>query len=132
MNQNKFEEALQLVQTLEHQEGLTPEENLTCLILKSQIMTKKGEIPQSLEIAEAAFNLSESVGNPLLKVEAIIAKAEALRFWPTTSSPSKIKPASTRTQFSSAMLLQSPQRDLCKCEWPTKQDRQSHCLLHGP
>lgn len=80
LDQNKFEEALQLVQTLERQEGLTPEEKLTCLILKSQILIKKGEIPQSLEIAEAAFSLSQSVGNPLLKVDTINAKAEALRF----------------------------------------------------
>ncbi|MFW9917144.1 MAG: hypothetical protein ACFFGZ_16175, partial [Candidatus Thorarchaeota archaeon] len=79
LDQNKFEEALQLVQTLEHQEDLTLEEQLTCLILKSQILIKKGEVPQSLEIAEAAFKLSESVRNPLLQVDAINALAEALR-----------------------------------------------------
>jgi tetratricopeptide (TPR) repeat protein len=78
ISQTRFDEALQIVQHLEKEESLSPEDHLTCLLYKTQIFTGKGEFEKGFRLAENFFVKSQELGNPLREIDALIAQADAL------------------------------------------------------
>jgi tetratricopeptide (TPR) repeat protein len=63
---------------MEKMENLSPDDNLTCLLLRIQILLGKGEYEKSLSLAGTAYAKSQEIGNSLREIDAITAQAEAL------------------------------------------------------
>ena len=75
-----FKEALQAVETLEHRDDLSPSDRLTCHLLKSRLLNTLGRYEETLRLTETILKESQSWKTRLHKVDALIARAEALGF----------------------------------------------------
>jgi len=78
LTQMKYNQALQILESIEKKETLTQDDLLTCQILKSQIMTGKGVLEEGRRLAEAALTESQRQRKTLHEVDARIALAAAL------------------------------------------------------
>ncbi|MFQ5981127.1 MAG: tetratricopeptide repeat protein [Candidatus Heimdallarchaeota archaeon] len=78
LDQSRFEEALQIVNRFVTLEDLESTDQLAAKILKSQILSTKGDTPNALQLAEAAIKESKDLANSLQEVDACTAKAMAL------------------------------------------------------
>ena len=78
LSQTKYEEAQQIVQQMEQMENLPPDDNLRCLLYKTQILIGKGEYEKALNLAETVLIESRELGNLLLETDALIVQADAL------------------------------------------------------
>ncbi|MFX0114221.1 MAG: tetratricopeptide repeat protein [Candidatus Hodarchaeota archaeon] len=65
--QNSFDEALQLVETLDHRIKLDEEEQVKCKLLKSQILAKKGieeaDLDRASDYLQQSMELKEELGD---------------------------------------------------------------------
>ena len=75
-----FKEALQAVETLEHQDDLSPPDRLTCHLLKGRLMNNLGRYEETLRLTEAIIRESQRQRKRLHRVDALIARTEALGF----------------------------------------------------
>ncbi|MFX0061817.1 MAG: hypothetical protein ACFFC7_06485 [Candidatus Hermodarchaeota archaeon] len=66
IDRGKFNEAMQVIETLEKKDDLTPEEQLTWQLFKSQILSKTGETTKGLELADKTLLAAQGRGNQLL------------------------------------------------------------------
>lgn len=78
LNQAQFDDASQIVESLEEREDLTPKGRLKCQLLRSQILAGKGDCKESIKLAETALTTSQKLGWPLQEVDAYIVIALAL------------------------------------------------------
>ncbi len=78
LTQMKYNQALPIVERIEKKETLTPDDLLTCQILKSQILTGKGVYEEGRRLAEGALTESQRQRKTLHEVDACIALAAAL------------------------------------------------------
>ncbi|MCK4566521.1 MAG: tetratricopeptide repeat protein, partial [Candidatus Thorarchaeota archaeon] len=78
MNKGKFSEALQLVETFDGRNDLTPNDQLAYLLLRSTILSKLGHYKDALEIAERAKEESQRLEAPLQIVDALIVASDVL------------------------------------------------------
>ncbi len=70
----QYEEALQKVEALEKVTGLTDDEYLSYLLLKSEILYLIGEYDQALNIANQSFQESEKLDKPLRVIDSVLIK----------------------------------------------------------
>lgn len=78
LDQSRFDDALRIVNGLLTMKDLESAEQLAAKILKSQILSTKGDTQKALQLAETAIKESKEFVNPLQEVDASIAKAMAL------------------------------------------------------
>lgn len=78
LTQMKYNQALEIVESIEKKEILTQDDLLTCQILKSQILTGKGVFEEGRRLAEAALTESQRQRKTLHEVDARIALAAAI------------------------------------------------------
>jgi tetratricopeptide (TPR) repeat protein len=76
--QTQFDNALQIVESIEEREDLTPKIRLKCQILRSKILAGKGDCKESIKLAETVLTASQRLGWPLQEVDAYIVMAGAL------------------------------------------------------
>ncbi|MFX1250889.1 MAG: tetratricopeptide repeat protein [Promethearchaeota archaeon] len=74
----QYDSALQIVETLEKRETLTPGERVVCQIFKGNLMNKLGQYKDALKLAERSFQEIQGLRTPLQEVDALIVKIEAL------------------------------------------------------
>ncbi|MFX0091664.1 MAG: tetratricopeptide repeat protein [Candidatus Hodarchaeota archaeon] len=98
--EGKFNQAYQIVESFEKKKGITPVDRLTFLLLKSQILIRKGDFQDALRVAEDALTKSRRLTKPLQEVDAFIAKVEALWYLESyDDSLAVIKQAESRLQI---------------------------------
>jgi tetratricopeptide (TPR) repeat protein len=78
LSKGRFNEALQIVDTLEKNENLSDANQLRCQLFKSQILTRIGCFEEGLKIAEKVLKECQDQNLPILMMDASIATAEAL------------------------------------------------------
>lgn len=78
LNQSRFDEALEIVKIVVNTEELENKEQLAAQILKSRILSIKGDVQDGLQLAEAALEESKKLASPLQEVDARITIAMAL------------------------------------------------------
>ncbi|MFX0185198.1 MAG: tetratricopeptide repeat protein [Candidatus Hodarchaeota archaeon] len=78
LTQMKYNQALQIIESIEQKETLTQDDLLTCQILKSRILTGKGVYEEGRRLAEAALTESQRQKKTLHEIDAHIALAAAL------------------------------------------------------
>ncbi|MFX0075019.1 MAG: tetratricopeptide repeat protein [Candidatus Hermodarchaeota archaeon] len=71
-------EALNAVKEFEQKEDLTPENRLSCYLLKTNLYYELGEYTDALKLADQACDISEELGNKPLLVDSYISKAWVL------------------------------------------------------
>ncbi|MFX0183639.1 MAG: tetratricopeptide repeat protein [Candidatus Hodarchaeota archaeon] len=79
MNKGKYKDALELVRTLDTQEGVSVDDHLACLLLECRIRIKLEEMETALTLIEEVQQTSYDRKNVLLVVEALNNKATI--FW---------------------------------------------------
>ncbi len=76
--QGLYFKALDALDDFEQIEDLTPKDQLSCHILKSNIYYELGEFTDALKLAEQACSMSQELGNKPLLIDSYITKAWAL------------------------------------------------------
>jgi tetratricopeptide (TPR) repeat protein len=76
----KFKEACDLVEKTSSNNGLTKEDQIKCLLLKSEIKYHLGKYSRSLQLAEKALKASELLKNTILIIKALYHKSAAFLF----------------------------------------------------
>ncbi len=76
--QTQFDNALQIVESIEERKDLTPKVRLKCQILRSKILAGKGNCKESIKLAETVLTVSQRLGWPLQEVDAYVIMAGAL------------------------------------------------------
>ncbi|MFW9992106.1 MAG: tetratricopeptide repeat protein [Candidatus Odinarchaeota archaeon] len=74
----ELEEALDAIVKLENEDSLDETNKIKVQILKSEVLTQRGTLEESLKLAEQAMRESQRLGIPLLAVDAIISLSTAL------------------------------------------------------
>ncbi len=78
MFQGQYDEALKFAKNIERKNALNEEEELSITLLQSEILGRKENYKDALQLAEQALTWSRSLGNPLQEVDAYIAMARPL------------------------------------------------------
>ena len=78
MNAGKFNEALQLVETIEERSDLTSNDQIACHLLRSALLSKLGQLEDALEIANGAIEESQKLESHLQMVDALLIVSEIL------------------------------------------------------
>ncbi|MFX1255862.1 MAG: tetratricopeptide repeat protein [Promethearchaeota archaeon] len=78
LNESKFDEALQIVLALEKQVPMPLNDQLTYLILKSNLMNRLGSYEEAINLANEAYQLSQELKNPLNQIDALYNLIEGL------------------------------------------------------
>ncbi len=78
MNEGKFNEALQLVETIEARNDLTSNDQLACHLLRSALLSKLGHLEDALEIAKGAVEESQKLESHFQMVDALVIVSEIL------------------------------------------------------
>lgn len=79
MHQGNLLDALSEVEQLEQRFGITDSEQIQCQLLRINILIKLGKIKRSLTLANNVLHKSETLGNQLQIIDAIIGQVEA--YW---------------------------------------------------
>ncbi|MFX0092060.1 MAG: tetratricopeptide repeat protein [Candidatus Hodarchaeota archaeon] len=77
ISEGKYDEALQILESLEKQENSSSNEQLLCYLLKGALLNKTGRYEESLKLAENALKESLKLKKDLWAVDAIISILEA-------------------------------------------------------
>ncbi|MFX1534732.1 MAG: tetratricopeptide repeat protein [Promethearchaeota archaeon] len=75
--EGKFNEALQIVNTVEKDNTLTTDDRLTCQLLKGTLLNKQGKFEEALQIANKVLQESQSLGKALQTIDAVFIMADA-------------------------------------------------------
>jgi len=75
MDQAKFGEALEIIENLEIDESIQPEEKLSALLIKARIYHYTSQYENCVNISEFAYQMSQDLGLASESIEAIIEKA---------------------------------------------------------
>ncbi len=75
----KFNEALEVVKTIEKMENISPTDQLIYYLLKSNIMNNLGHFEEGLTLAEAAYKDGRRMRKRHLRVDALITMIDSLR-----------------------------------------------------
>ncbi|MFX0095146.1 MAG: tetratricopeptide repeat protein [Candidatus Hodarchaeota archaeon] len=78
LDEGKFREALQIVETIEQRDALSTHNHLLCQVLKSNLMNKMGHFDRALKLTEQILEEIQDRKLHLLKIDALIVKAEGL------------------------------------------------------
>ncbi|MFQ5981226.1 MAG: tetratricopeptide repeat protein [Candidatus Heimdallarchaeota archaeon] len=78
MTEGKVDEARPLIEALEKEEGLLPDDRLTWQLLKSQLLITTGDYEASQQLANKVWQGSQDRGKFLQAADACIVMAEAL------------------------------------------------------
>ncbi|MFW9826544.1 MAG: tetratricopeptide repeat protein [Candidatus Thorarchaeota archaeon] len=77
-NTGKFNEAFELINNFENQEGIDFHEKLSSRLLRAELLFQQGKYKEVLKIAEEIYNQSSRLEENLLSVDALKWKALAL------------------------------------------------------
>ena len=75
IDQAKFNEALEIIENFENSESLSPEDQLSALLIKARIYTYTREYEKNVEVSSRAYEISQELGRASESVEALIGKA---------------------------------------------------------
>ena len=67
-----YAESLKIIDELEEDGGLSPEDGVLCLILKGDINIRTGNYDDARIIAEQAYNKAQILENPIRSVDALL------------------------------------------------------------
>ncbi|MHA1930174.1 MAG: tetratricopeptide repeat protein [Candidatus Thorarchaeota archaeon] len=80
LNEGKFSEALKLVDIIEARDDLTSLDQLSCLLLRSKLLSRLGFYKDSLEVAESAKEKCQRFDAPVHLVDALLTICEIYWF----------------------------------------------------
>ncbi|MFX1523406.1 MAG: tetratricopeptide repeat protein [Promethearchaeota archaeon] len=76
--EGRFQEALEVIESLEKKGGLIPADQLSLLILKGKILNSFQQHVETIRIGELAYNLSQSLGRTNETITSLLFKANSL------------------------------------------------------
>ncbi|KKK95550.1 hypothetical protein LCGC14_2671700, partial [marine sediment metagenome] len=75
MDQAKFGEALEIIENFESVKTITPDDQLSALLIKAWIYAYTQQFEKQIEISERAYKISQALGLMPESIEALIGKA---------------------------------------------------------
>ncbi len=75
MYQAKFGEALEIIENFEKNKSITPEDQLSALIIKGKIFAYLAQYKEAGGIGEQAYQISQKLGNVLRSIDALLLKS---------------------------------------------------------
>ena len=108
-NEGKYKEAFQLLNNLEENANLPPQEKLTCQLLKSTCLNRLGQEEDALKLSKQTYQESKRLGNLLQSLDASIEIVEALMFLGRLDEGSEII---DRCEGLLKLITQEPSKEL--------------------
>ncbi|MBD3192192.1 MAG: tetratricopeptide repeat protein [Candidatus Heimdallarchaeota archaeon] len=78
IDESEFEKALEIIEKIEQAPDITTEQRLNCMILRSNVFNNISKYEEGLEIAQQAFQESQTISNDLITLDALIAIGDQL------------------------------------------------------
>ncbi len=80
IDEGKYDEALQLIDSFEQMKGLTLQDKVSCRLLKCNLLFWQWKFEEMLKIADQTYKESLELGRNLQSVDALILSAKALKY----------------------------------------------------